>query len=392
MSEAGLHLVLLPDHGVLELAVDMTGTLVSLPHAEGLCSASARRGETVVVSCRQQDESSPAFRRLQATGATLHRAEPWERAGAQGMSSLMFAALLGDVGVVDDLLGRGADVNGRDDAGWTALMHASRVGHRAVVDRLLRSGARVDVADGVGATALIEAARCGHRLVVEALVRARADTTAAMSGSGTARALAAAAGHLDTARFLPFEARSGVRCPGDPGAKGSAVDCITFVPRRPSARVLLLSVMAAVVGVAALAIFVAWDVAIGVLVMLVLALGVWCLALAPLRLAIGPAGVLYRPGASSVLEIPWSAVSEIAMSRDSRTTVGFLTAAPPVFTSGRRAGAPISRSRAAGPTPDGRWITNVPLRLFCRPAVMTVLAHRTLGTGVRRPSVLDDWL
>lgn len=52
-----------------------------------------------------------------------------------------------DVKAVQDLLGRGADVNSRDHYGQTALMLAAHAGHRRIVETLFAH--RANFATGV---------------------------------------------------------------------------------------------------------------------------------------------------------------------------------------------------------------------------------------------------
>jgi hypothetical protein len=386
------HLAVLPDGGLFVVDKNATGTLLSVATGEVLCRQAVRNGEVVVISYGSDVMSAAVVARLSATGVDFRLGESWGRQDGSGMTSLMFAAVLGDVDVTVDLLERGVSIDDRDEEGWSALMHACRTGKLAIVELLLAAGARHEFADDFGSTALIEAARHGHGAIVSALVRAGADVDAAMDGSGTARALAAAAGHTEIALSLPDERRSGVRLAGDRGALEVSDGGVTFQARLLSRRVRV-GLMLAVLSVStALAAFVAWDRAASVLLMATIVYGVLRLVVDSVRLVVGPAGVVYRPNRSSVLQISWGELLEIWISADGRTTVGFVTASAPVFTAGRLAGRPIARSRAAGRTPDGRWVTNVPLRLFCRPAVMTALAHRTLGTGVHRPQSLDGWL
>lgn len=136
-----------------------------------------------------------------------------------GMTALMHAIITGQTDVVVSLLGRGANINSKDNDGRTALMLAAgctlRVsmpvevkdwpyvidrrlwgpippgikgdliisgglmqlqGNPDVVKVLLRRGARADVQDDNGETALMSAARGGQVEIVKALLDARAET------------------------------------------------------------------------------------------------------------------------------------------------------------------------------------------------------------------------
>jgi len=85
------------------------------------------------------------------------------------------AALSGDVGTVQNLLGQGINVNCSQQGGWTALMNATLQGHAQVVDTLIRSGANLDIKDLGGFTALMYAASYRRYPIAEALVKAGAN-------------------------------------------------------------------------------------------------------------------------------------------------------------------------------------------------------------------------
>jgi hypothetical protein len=67
------------------------------------------------------------------------------------------------------LLGRGVDVNARDEFGWTMLMLASRGGHVETARVLLAAGADVKVRTADGVTALTLAQQRGHAQIAELL-------------------------------------------------------------------------------------------------------------------------------------------------------------------------------------------------------------------------------
>ena len=83
---------------------------------------------------------------------------------------LICAAGCGDASVVQALLAKGWDVNGKWPDGVTALILASADGHGEVVQTLLAKGADVNSATNDGLTALILAAKNGHRAVVQMLL------------------------------------------------------------------------------------------------------------------------------------------------------------------------------------------------------------------------------
>ena len=95
----------------------------------------------------------------------------------EGATMLMAFAMRGRVGLVDDLLIRGAEVDRRDDTGATALMYAANAGHEPVVQTLVDWGADVDAADEQGSVALMFAAQSGHVRVIHRLLECGADPT-----------------------------------------------------------------------------------------------------------------------------------------------------------------------------------------------------------------------
>ena len=78
---------------------------------------------------------------------------------------LVGAASRGDLELVKYTLGKGADINGRDERGNTPLIRAAMHGHEAVVAFLLESGASTGLKNIRGlnaAHALLSAVRKGH--------------------------------------------------------------------------------------------------------------------------------------------------------------------------------------------------------------------------------------
>lgn len=79
-----------------------------------------------------------------------------------GLTSLMVAAMKGNVDRVQALLSDGVDMKAKDKNGVTALMYATSQGHIEVVKALIAHGANVDAKDNDGATALILAKKAGY--------------------------------------------------------------------------------------------------------------------------------------------------------------------------------------------------------------------------------------
>ena len=70
--------------------------------------------------------------------------------------------------------------------GWPPLSYAAYNGHLEIVDYLLRRGAEVNGKTGNGSTALFFAARFGHMEVVQLLLKNQADPTVENENGETA--------------------------------------------------------------------------------------------------------------------------------------------------------------------------------------------------------------
>ena len=88
---------------------------------------------------------------------------------------LLIASLQGHLGVVNVLIGAGANVNHVENEGWSSLILASDKGHVQVVRALLAAGANVNHANNYGSTAVNRASRFGHTEVVQTLIKAGCD-------------------------------------------------------------------------------------------------------------------------------------------------------------------------------------------------------------------------
>ena len=90
----------------------------------------------------------------------------------QDESLLMLAALKGLLGLCEQLIEKGADVN---KPGWTPLHYAATHGHIAVMNLLLDNHAYIDAASPNGSTPLMMAAMYGTPAAVKLLLEAGAD-------------------------------------------------------------------------------------------------------------------------------------------------------------------------------------------------------------------------
>lgn len=119
------------------------------------------------------------------------------------VTALMSASFVGAMGLLEDLLRRGADVGVQDDQGYTALMYASNAGEIDAVKMLVAAEADVNQADRSGSTALMFAAQHGHLGVAKRLLAAGADPKVRRTVDGmTARDLAVRNGHQRLAAVL----------------------------------------------------------------------------------------------------------------------------------------------------------------------------------------------
>ena len=72
-----------------------------------------------------------------------------------GMSLLHYAADIGNVEILESLIGAGASVNTNNEkSGWSPLMHAVSSGHTNASKVLMMAGANVNTQDAIGSTPL----------------------------------------------------------------------------------------------------------------------------------------------------------------------------------------------------------------------------------------------
>ena len=92
-----------------------------------------------------------------------------------GMTSLMYATLQGETGLVRELLEAGVDVNQVNDDGNNALWFACVNDDLAIIELLIEYGIDIDNQNVNGATALIYAASAGKMDVVKLLTENKAN-------------------------------------------------------------------------------------------------------------------------------------------------------------------------------------------------------------------------
>lgn len=99
-----------------------------------------------------------------------------EAVDAKGQSALMLAALAGHLPSVEQLLGRGAKVDGTSP--WTALHYAAAQGRTEVARTLVLHGANLDARSANGTTPAMLAARQNNMTTLELLAGFGADLDA----------------------------------------------------------------------------------------------------------------------------------------------------------------------------------------------------------------------
>ena len=114
-------------------------------------------------------------------------------------SSLIQAARSGDMGMLNQLIAAGANLEATDASGNTALWAACYANQQPVIARLLEAGANMDHQNPDGVTVLMYAASAGKTDAVRQLVAAGADLDLKNQDDFSALDLAA---NIDILRFL----------------------------------------------------------------------------------------------------------------------------------------------------------------------------------------------
>ncbi|MFA4885620.1 MAG: ankyrin repeat domain-containing protein [Desulfotomaculaceae bacterium] len=112
------------------------------------------------------------------------------QAGSLKNADLIYAARIGDVAWLAEMIKGGADVNAANDDQETPLLWASFNGHVKVVKTLLDNGARVNDRSKEGWSALMAAAETGSEELVKLLLEKGADIDLKTESGDTALTLA----------------------------------------------------------------------------------------------------------------------------------------------------------------------------------------------------------
>ena len=108
-----------------------------------------------------------------------------------GQTALHIVVARRDLVWVQFLIGKGANVNARDNRGVTPLVAASEMGFLEGVDELIKSGARIDEANNTGETPLISAVHRKDLALVRMLIKAGANPDRPDNSGRSARDYAA---------------------------------------------------------------------------------------------------------------------------------------------------------------------------------------------------------
>ena len=132
---------------------------------------------------------------------------------------LHVAAYWGDLGLVKELIGKGADVNAKDKSGWTVLHVAAESGNLDLVKYLVEEkNLDVNAKDEDGWTVLHDAARSGNLDLVKYLVEEKnLDVNAKTDGGWTVLHSAAGNSHLEVVKYLVEEKNLDVNAKDDDG-------------------------------------------------------------------------------------------------------------------------------------------------------------------------------
>ena len=120
----------------------------------------------------------------------------------EATAAVFQAAEEGNAEAVKMLLSAGANVNGRDAAGWTPLLRAAVGGHLAAGKILIEAGADVNAANPDGNTPLMGAALAGNRELVELLLQKGAKPDVKNQKGMTALAFAQQKGNNEVVAML----------------------------------------------------------------------------------------------------------------------------------------------------------------------------------------------
>ncbi|KFY69225.1 hypothetical protein V496_00421 [Pseudogymnoascus sp. VKM F-4515 (FW-2607)] len=193
------------ENGICENDDDFEERLTSNPlydYASHHWGHHVRKGFTLIAEvCSFLEKNA----QVEASSQALLNSKFYPEDSGYSWTPLSWAARNGHEAVVQLLLGKGAEVEAKDEMyGQTPLSLAAESGHEAVVQLLLGKGAEVETKDQVsGRTPLSLAAESGHEAVVQLLLGEGAEVETKDQVSGrTPLSLAAESGHEAVVQLL----------------------------------------------------------------------------------------------------------------------------------------------------------------------------------------------
>lgn len=205
MTGPVLYVHLAADGGILVIEGD-TGRSGWVPVSElgrRLDELSTVGGTVLLSQELRKPKTSPVLELVNKAGVSVVPSRRHPAATRAGRATtLMFAAYVGDVELVQDLLQRGVELETKDDEGFTALMYAANAGQDLAARLLVDAGAEVNQVDLQGSTPLMFAAQQGHLGIVKKLLSSGANVSARRVDGLTARDFAVRHSHERIAGIL----------------------------------------------------------------------------------------------------------------------------------------------------------------------------------------------
>jgi ankyrin repeat protein len=118
----------------------------------------------------------------------------------------------GNLEAVQNLIGGGVDLHGRNKKGYHPLLIAAQKGHSNVIDALLRSGADIHQESEKGDSAIVVAVKRGRVGAVKMLIEHNADVNKLHNGDFSLLHIACAQGYFDIVQLLVSGGADPNRC------------------------------------------------------------------------------------------------------------------------------------------------------------------------------------
>lgn len=182
---------------IFVLGSDDRSRLVTLSEVAALAASAHAMGARVIAAWDDTPIAREVIERLRLGTPVVHFApgrppHSWR----DDTDALMDAAAVGADRLLDDLIGRGVDVDRRDVSGASALHHAAAHGNLHAIDALVAAGAEVDQRNDTGLTPHMVAMATRQHDAARRLVELGADPDADTTSSTTFSRRHAAALHV----------------------------------------------------------------------------------------------------------------------------------------------------------------------------------------------------